>query len=295
MNKYTIEDIKKSMKSEGYTLLSAEYSSIRKMDYICPQGHKSSMLSCNWFGGKRCPVCKGIKIGNSKRMPFDIVKSSFETEGYVLLSEDSEYKNNRVKLRYRCPKGHTHGVAWTKWQQGRRCPFCAKNSKVHYKDVKLSFELEGYKLFSLKYEYNGKLEYECPVGHRHSMVWGHWQQGKRCPTCFRIKMSGPTHPQWKGGISCEPYCKEWASDLKEYIKERDGHSCLNPHCFNDCDVLAVHHINYNKKGCRPGNLITLCRSCNSRANKDRDWHASWYNAIMFRRGYIKDLGGPYAR
>ena len=50
--------------------------------------------------------------------------------------------------------------------------------------------------------------------------------------------------------------------------------------------LHVHHIDYNKKNCKKSNLITICRSCNSMANKDRSWHKAWYNAIMLQRGII---------
>lgn len=95
---------------------------------------------------------------------------------------------------------------------------------------------------------------------------------------------GPLSPTWKGGISCEPYCFEWSSkEFKEFIKERDGNRCLNPDCFGNIHKLCVHHIDYDKKNCGPENLATLCTSCNSRANKDREWHESWYKAIINRR------------
>lgn len=91
---------------------------------------------------------------------------------------------------------------------------------------------------------------------------------------------------WKGGVSCAPYCQEWTKELKDFIKARDGHRCLNPYCYGTDTTLAVHHIDYNKKHCSPSNLITICRACNSRANHARRWHKSWYRAIMYRRyGY----------
>jgi len=97
------------------------------------------------------------------------------------------------------------------------------------------------------------------------------------------KCMGKNNSNWKGGISCEPYCQNWSSDLKEYIKERDENRCLNPDCLGNIHRLSVHHIDYNKKNCEPQNLITLCTSCNSRANKDREWHEAWYQTIMYRR------------
>ena len=95
---------------------------------------------------------------------------------------------------------------------------------------------------------------------------------------------GPLSPTWKGGISYEPYCYEWSfKEFKEMIKGRDGNRCLNPDCFRNVHKLCVHHIDYNKKNCETQNLITLCNGCNSRANKDRKWHKSWYKAIINRR------------
>jgi len=94
---------------------------------------------------------------------------------------------------------------------------------------------------------------------------------------------GPNAPNWKGGVSFEPYCEIWTDkDYKENIKKRDGYKCLNPYCTLGTK-LVLHHINYNKKDCNPFNLITLCNSCNGKANKDRSWHKSWYKAIIYRR------------
>lgn len=99
-----------------------------------------------------------------------------------------------------------------------------------------------------------------------------------------IQKSGKNNPRWKGGISCEPYCFEWASkEFKDLIKERDRNKCLNPVCFGNIYRLNIHHVDYNKKNCEPRNLITLCTSCNSKANKDRAWHEAWYKAIIQRR------------
>jgi len=44
--------------------------------------------------------------------------------------------------------------------------------------------------------------------------------------------------------------------------------------------LMGHHIDYNKKNCDPSNIITVCGSCNSRANKDREYWTKFYREIM---------------
>ena len=98
---------------------------------------------------------------------------------------------------------------------------------------------------------------------------------------------GPDNPNWKGGISCEPYCFEWSSkEFKDLIKERDNYVCQNPDCRNNSKRLCVHHIDYNKKNCTTNNLITLCTSCNTRANYDREWYIGYYKILMRKKyGY----------
>ena len=99
-----------------------------------------------------------------------------------------------------------------------------------------------------------------------------------------IARTGEKSGCWKGGISYEPYCEQWLDqDYKKSIKERDEYRCLNPECNKTCKILSIHHIDYNKKNCHPSNLITVCLSCNSKANKNRNWHTSWYKAILYRR------------
>ena len=102
------------------------------------------------------------------------------------------------------------------------------------------------------------------------------------------RMSGKNHPNWKGGISSELYCQEWyIKDYKDSIKERDNYMCQNPECYEKCIILCIHHINYNKKNCKSENLITVCTSCNARANHNRGFWQKHYEGIMKRRGYGK--------
>lgn len=96
------------------------------------------------------------------------------------------------------------------------------------------------------------------------------------------KYCGSEASNWKGGISKLPYCYIWSSDFKEEIKGRDNYKCQNPYCLKKYDLLGVHHINYNKQDCSTENLITLCVSCNSKANFDRNWHESFYREILRR-------------
>jgi len=229
----------------------------------------------------------------AKKLTIEFVKKEFEKENYIFLTK--EYKNNKQKLNYICPKGHEHFIIWAAWQQGVRCPYCAGLAKPTIEFVEKEFEKEGYILLTKEYKNaRSKLNYICPNGHEHNISWDNWKKVARCPSCFFINNSGQGNPNWKGGISCEPYCFEWSSkEFKGFIKERDGYKCLNPDCWKNCNHLPlhIHHIDNNKKNCEPSNLITVCNSCNQRAQKDREWHTSWYQAILNKRyNYIEEVG-----
>ncbi len=278
--KITIDLVRESFEIEGYVLLSNNYiNSASKLEYKCPAGHHHKISWEGWQLGRRCPYC----AGNAK-LKIDFVRASFEKEGYLLLSKD--YINNSTKLNYMCPNRHKHSMIWINWKKGQRCPTCISNNiKLDIDFICKEFKSEGYVLLSQTYKNaHTKLDYLCPYGHKHSIAWTKWQQGKRCPTCAIINNSGNKHYNWKGGISCEPYCFIWKDkEFKLDILERDAYICLNPYCHGNGGVLSIHHIDYNKKNCHPSNLITVCRSCNLRANHDREWHEAWYKAIMYRR------------
>ena len=99
---------------------------------------------------------------------------------------------------------------------------------------------------------------------------------------WKGKMCGEDNPNWRGGISTLPYCFEFTDDLKEFIKERDDYTCQNPDCYGNSNKLCVHHIDYDKINCVIENLITLCGSCNSRANFNRSYWEEIYTFILER-------------
>ena len=87
---------------------------------------------------------------------------------------------------------------------------------------------------------------------------------------------------WKGGLSYEPYSPDWTETLRRSIRERDGYVCKLCSKLQGDISHDVHHIDYNKKNCSPENLITLCRICNSKVNRNRNYWTKYFYATTRR-------------
>jgi len=101
--------------------------------------------------------------------------------------------------------------------------------------------------------------------------------GKNAP-CYgkiRLDMRGKSHFNYQGGKSLEIYPSDWHNiNFRESIRERDHHKCqLCGVPEIECNrKLDVHHIDYDKQNVNPSNLISLCKSCHTKTNFNRE---SW--------------------
>lgn len=226
------------------------------------------------------------------RYTFEQVKTSFYSEGYSLLS--SEYINGSRKLDYKCPNGHVHSITFYNWNAGYRCPFCVTDQRrANITHIEAALAGEGYKLITDRYVNNKqRLECICDQGHECTITWAGWNsRGDRCNTCgyerMALKQTGPGNCQWHGGIARLPYCYDWTNkEFKDYIKDRDDHTCQR---CGVCSDLVIHHVDYIKANCNRENLITLCRGCNTAVNKHRSKHTKLFRELLtkkFNYGYL---------
>jgi len=288
MKKYSLEFVRKAFDAENYTLISntAYINGRQKFNYICPKGHRHSISFGKWLEGRRCPYCDG-----QGKPTIDFIKDEFANEYFILLTK--KYINSKQKLEFICPNNHRYRISWHDWNtRGHRCPYCSGKYLSKYKIIN-KFKKYGYEVLKIndinKNDYDIKIIYRCPYGHINERKWAGIGV-INCPTCAYIKKSGAGHPNWKGGISCEPYCDVWADkEYKESIKERDNYQCQNPYCWETSNKLTIHHIDYDKKNCAPSNLITLCNSCNVRANFNREHYKKFYNNIMNEKYIMKSM------
>ena len=108
-------------------------------------------------------------------------------------------------------------------------------------------------------------------------------------TLLSQKLSGEGNPRWLGGITENPYPKEFNEELREKIRTRDNNTCqickrINPDLELEIPrKLSVHHIDYDKSNHSDDNLISLCVSCHGKTNANREY---WL-------GYFKNTGSNY--
>lgn len=93
--------------------------------------------------------------------------------------------------------------------------------------------------------------------------------------------SGEKSINWKGGISYQPYPDDWNETLRNSIRQRDSYMCQvcgvsQDELLGHFKKLDVHHIDYNKDNLNPNNLITLCKSCHSKTNNNRDYWITYF-------------------
>ena len=226
------------------------------------------------------------KIGNYHRLSNEYVKREVEKVGYSMLSDYTSYHS---KIDLKCPNNHIVKMSFSHFMRGQRCRYCQKYcNKITIQYVKEYSERYGYKCLSKEYTKarDRNLIFQCDSGHIYTTSWNDFQHGYRCETCYRLNNYGENHPMWCGGISYQEYCSIWKDkEFKDFIRSRDGEKCSNPYC-GSLDDLVVHHINYRKKDCRPFNLITICRKCNNRANRNRD---KWYEFYIWLYNQPKEL------
>lgn len=118
---------------DEYLVTAAEYKSNKtklEMQHVTC-GRTFSMRPNDFLTKDRCPHCKADATGDRLRHTPEKVRTLFESigaAGYELV-DASGYRDRLSKLPFRHAScGHVFRMAWSSFQAGRRCPWCAKNS-----------------------------------------------------------------------------------------------------------------------------------------------------------------------
>jgi len=278
------DTIKDYINSQGYQLISNSYiNNATKLKLLCPSGHIYNVRWSDFRHGVRCSHCAGCA-----RKTYSEVKEYIKSQGYRLISK--KYKNNHTKLEVQCPKGHEYGVKFNVFQQGRRCPVCAKSGSNHpswkggvrNKNIPLydTYADRLHPVEETRKTREGYLEVRCSncqkwlvptidmVCNRIKAINSHG--GHRFYCSDKCKQACPVYGQVKypKGMNpnqSRPHQTEWAN----IVKARDNHTCQICGSKNN---LTAHHI--EPVICDPvqsldiDNGITLCSNCHKRVHSE---------------------------
>lgn len=224
----------------------------------------------------RCQSCSS----KGKRNPFYGKRHTKKTKNKLSKSHKGifEDKNNpnyidgRTLKKYYCKDcGTKIGINSGYYGQGR-CNSCANKGErsSNWKNGK-SFKSYFCKICGEKISRKGAL----------------YKKG-RCQCCAqKERFKDPKkHYNYIDGRGYDPYSPEFNKTLKTKIRKRDNYTCQQckmiekEHVIIYGNFLEVHHIDYNKENCKKNNLIALCKRCNIKANKNRDYWFAYFTYIM---------------
>ena len=100
-----------------------------------------------------------------------------------------------------------------------------------------------------------------------------------------IRMCGKKNPSWLGGKSFEPYDINFNNKFKRAIRKRDNQVCMmcGIHREKVKRAFNVHHVNYDKKLTIPQNCISLCLSCHTKTNHNRQYWIKFFQDLLSER------------
>jgi hypothetical protein len=113
---------------------------------------------------------------------------------------------------------------------------------------------------------------------------GHHHLEKTKETLRKCKLK-EQNPNWKGGVSFEPYCPKFTNAFKERVRAYFGYQCLGcGHTWQQEEKkLSVHHVNFNKKTCCDNSIpffVPLCSTCHNKTQKNRMFWQYWFTEMI---------------
>lgn len=139
-NKLKYENVKVLFEDRGYTLLTKEPSSTKKIHFICPKHGEMTIGWNNFSHGAGCRKCADEDVAKRRCKDFNVISDAFAKRGYTLLSKKEDYHNSSTKLYYLCPKHGEQQIEWSNFRAGKGCPECA----IHKSDSRVATGLKEY-------------------------------------------------------------------------------------------------------------------------------------------------------
>lgn len=138
------------------------------------------------------------------KLTYEFVKEFFVNQGCELL--ESEYKNARTHLRYKCSCGNRSKIVFDSFRRGNRCRQCGNRKVANHpsqkkgltqEDIISTYQKRGCELLDTYINSATPMRYRCSCGTIAMMSWNNFRKGKKCRQCGINRRSGEHHYEWR--------------------------------------------------------------------------------------------------
>jgi hypothetical protein len=163
--------------------LSVRYEGCNhKLRWRCREGHEWRMAPGDVVRGHWCPECAKWKSYSRARLSIADMRLTASERGGRCLS--STYEGNKVRLQWRCARGHSWWAHPNRIRQGSWCPVCSMTVRGTLEGMKaLAIEQGGRCLTRAWDDHRLPLEFQCARGHLFDLPAVAAKSGVWCPTC----------------------------------------------------------------------------------------------------------------
>jgi len=239
--------------------------------------HRNRLPTKHFSYVKNCPKCGQIIGKNEHQCPTQSWNKGLTVRNSNIIRKSEEKRLKTWKKLYEEGKVSSWIKGLTKETDDRLKQFAKIIKKTHWsktpnrdkiiqKRTETRKNNDGYKSWS-----KGLTKYTHPSIKSSSDK----RKGK-------YGLSGEKNPRWLGGKSFEPYDKTFHNRFKRTIRKRDNYVCLicNIHQEKLSSALNVHHINYDKLLSIPANCCSLCKSCHTKTNSNREHWTTFFQSLL---------------
>jgi hypothetical protein len=275
--KWNLEKLLEFYDDNDCVLLSKEYKNEDTfLTYICKCGNEETK---KFSAYKRAPYCKQCHKNNlSKKKSFSIdkIKSDFESQGCVLISDN--YVNAWQYLDYVCVCGNKSAIQYANFTKGVRCKGCSSKRKYTEDNMRKLMDDVGCVYISQNgLDVTSNIKFICRCGRISEKTIKYFNYTRRCNECshesFIDKVSGENSYLWNSNLTNEE--REINRDFPEYEKwrvkvfKRDNYACQC--CGKVGYGLNAHHKDgyhwCNERRTDETNGVTLCEECHEDFHK----------------------------
>lgn len=192
---WTVEEIKELVENRGYIFLGTFFDSFnkRKITVKCPMNIEQDVYFDNFKNGSAAG-----SLSVTRRKSYSEAIDVIQSEGYKVISDESNYINSKSEIETICPNGHTYFTNLSNFNNGNRCQKCwfeeiGKSNILPIEIVSERFLNNDYKIINMEnVQYEGSfqvLECKCIHHEYEKSLYLTYEQvvhrNFKCPYCIR--------------------------------------------------------------------------------------------------------------